>query len=76
MNPSDLLKFADNLIDHLRIFNKQHLDDIWLNLISCILKNHAGQHHIEVALELSDPNNNESTNRVAASMLVALAQKV
>ncbi len=61
VSSKDLLKLAEDLIDNLRIYNKGKLDELWLNLIVCILKKHGGQKHIDLALELSDSNNNLST---------------
>ena len=43
VSSKDLLKLADDLIDHLRIYNKGKLDELWLNLIVSILKKHGGQ---------------------------------
>ena len=57
-----MLDLAENLINHLRMFNKKTKDNVWSNLIVKILLLYSkGTSYIEIAFEMGDPLNNQSS---------------
>jgi hypothetical protein len=57
-----MLELAENLINHLRMFNKKAKDIVWSNLIVKILLLYSkGTSYIELAFEMGDPLNNQSS---------------
>ena len=55
-----MLKMVDDLISNLRSFNKKSRHDQWTSLFLKLLKLYGNESHIEVAVDLSDPMNNQS----------------
>jgi hypothetical protein len=72
-----MIELADTLIHHLRVFNKKNKDAMWTDLIIKILQLYTTDvSYIEVAIDLADPLNNKSSQRLAASILIALAPRI
>lgn len=69
------LKLCDLLIEHLKSWNKKDLDEVWLHLIVSIAQLHGPEAYLEQALELSEPSNNISSQRLAISLLTGLILK-
>lgn len=72
-----MLQLADEIITHLRTFNKKVLHEIWSGCLMTILRLYShDQTFIEQALDLSDPMNNHSCHKIAANILQSLTHLV
>ena len=72
-----MLKLLDDIIHHLRMFNKKQKDQVWTNLVVKIIKLYTrDSSYIDIALDLGDPLNNKSSQRLAASILTGLFDRI
>lgn len=70
-----MFKMIDDLISNLRSFNKKSKHDIWTSLFLKLLKLYGNESHIEMALDLADPMNNNSCQRLSANIFTVLIEK-
>jgi hypothetical protein len=70
IRPKYMLELAEAIIHHLRMFNNKSKDLIWTSLVVRIIQLYTKDSaYIEVALELSDPMNNKSSQKLATAIL-------
>ena len=63
------------MLEHLKIFNKKTLDEVWTPLLVKILYAHGDETRLDQAIEMCEAGNNLSTQRVGATILAGLLGK-
>lgn len=68
VSEQSMLNLLDTLISNLRSFNKKSKHEIWTSLLIRLLELYGNASHIEMALDMAEPLNSNSSLRLAANI--------
>lgn len=68
VSEQSMLNLLDTLISNLRSFNKKSKHEIWTSLLIRLLELYGNANHLEMALDMAEPLNSNSSLRLAANI--------